>query len=137
MTAYFDTSSLAKKYVEEPGSARLDELLENIDQIIVSSVFILEVNAILERRGREKTIDRTSINEIRKQIFKDLEFFVRIPFDDMALENALALIKKYPITTLDSIQLSSGILAKADVFILSDKKLYEYASHELPHTLLI
>ena len=43
------------------------------------------------------------------------------------------MIKKHEMKTLDSIQLAAAIIAAADIFVTSDKKLYNSAVSELKY----
>ena len=56
MRAFLDTSSLFKKYVEEHGSNTLDRLLQEISEIAVSPVTWIEINAVVARRLRDKSL---------------------------------------------------------------------------------
>ena len=124
MTALFDTSSLLKKYIEESGYNELDELLVSIEQIIVSPTFLLEAYIALERRFREKNLSNDQRIFLRNAIKNDMNDFIQVDFNQQLYGVALGLIERYPIATLDSIQLSSAVISRPDIFVTSDKKLF-------------
>lgn len=133
MKAFIDTSSMIKKYIEEPGSDRFDQLLEATSEIIVAPVYLLEVNAAIERRLKEKTIHLEEADWIRDAVNEDLVYYAKIVWSDNLEKKAIQLIRHHQIKTLDSIQLAAGILSAADIFVTSDKQLFQTTRAELTH----
>lgn len=58
MRLFFDSSALAKRYVEEAGSPRIGELLAGAGHLGVSILALPEVVSALCRRRRESRLDR-------------------------------------------------------------------------------
>ncbi len=137
MRAFVDTSSLFKKYVEEDGSARLNELLNDVSEIAIAPLTWTEINSIFARRLRENLLTSQQAAWLKSQAERDFSSFYRVDWND-ALENkAVDLMNKCSILTLDAIQLASGVLSKADVFVTSDKKLFEEANKVIRETRFI
>ncbi|HMA64680.1 MAG: type II toxin-antitoxin system VapC family toxin [Fibrobacterota bacterium] len=132
MRAFIDTSTLFKKYVNESGSEEFDQLLESISEIILSPVTVLEVNSIIERRLRDKTIEKQDALWIEKEFTYDLNYFGIIKFEDKLLQMSIRVIRRYQLKVLDGIQLASAIISKPDIVLISDRKLYTAAKEELP-----
>ena len=131
MRAFIDTSSLFKKYVDEKGADTFDALLLSVSEIIVAPITLLEINSIIERRLREKTLDTADAAWIEKEFMLDLNFYGVVEFNESLNSECIRVIRKYQMYVLDGIQLSSAIVAKPDVFIVSDKQLYNTAAKEL------
>ncbi len=127
MKLFVDTSSLVKRYIEEPGSSEIDNCFINADEIFVSSVTHIELTAALTRRYSDKSIDKQSYNKALKEFEAELVYFKIIPFSDTFENSAVQIIKKHTMKTLDAIQLSSALASKADQFITSDKRLFNIA----------
>jgi predicted nucleic acid-binding protein len=127
MRALIDTSSLFKKYVQEHGSAELDALLHGISEIAVSPVTWLEMNAVVARRLREKTLTLQQATWLTSEAQKDFQSFYRVMWNEALEQTASDLVYQHPLSTLDAIQLASGILAEADLFVTSDQGLFEPA----------
>jgi predicted nucleic acid-binding protein len=53
---YFDTSALIKRFVEEPGSERVDAVVDEEPLLATSKVAYAEVHAGLARKLREKAL---------------------------------------------------------------------------------
>ncbi len=133
MRAFVDTSSLFKKYVEESGSKALDELLHQVSEIAVSPVTWVEMNTVVARRLREHALTAQQATWLQTQIDRDFQSFYRVLWNDALEKTAAELVYHHPLSTLDAIQLASGVLSKADVFVTSDRRLFEEAKKEVPH----
>jgi len=131
MRAFIDTSSLFKKYVNEKGADTFDTLLQSVSEIIIAPITLLEINSIIERRIREKRLNIADATWIEKEFMFDFGFYGVIEFNDHLISECIRVIRMYQMKVLDGIQLSSAIIAKPDVFIVSDKQLYESAVKEL------
>lgn len=131
MKAFIDTSSLFKKYVDEKGADTFDILLQPVSEIIIAPITLLEINSIIERRLRDKTLDITDADWIEKEFMFDLNFYGIVEFNENLNSECIRVIRLFQMTVLDAIQLSSAIVAKPDVFIVSDKQLYKSAIKEL------
>jgi predicted nucleic acid-binding protein len=137
MRAFVDTSSLFKKYVEEPGSEDFNRLLEDVSEIIIAPITLLEVHSILERRLREKSLKSSDAKWIEKEFFLDYSYFGVVDWNDDLQKECVRIIRKYQLKVLDSIQLSAAILAKVSLFITSDKRLFEASGKELLQVTLV
>jgi len=137
LRVFIDTSSLFKKYVEEKGSGKLQKILINVTEIVISPITLLEVNSILERRLREKTLKNEDAAWILKEFKTDFNYFGVAEWNNNLEKESIKLIRKYQLKVLDGIQLASGIISSSKIFITSDKKLYKFAIKELEETVLI
>ena len=131
MRAFIDTSSLFKKYVDEEGADKFDRLLQSVTEIIIAPITLLEINSIIERRLREKTLSAADAKWVEKEFMFDLNFYGVVEFNEKLNSECIRVIRKYRMKVLDGIQLSSAIIAKPDVFITSDKHLHKSAGKEL------
>jgi predicted nucleic acid-binding protein len=131
MKAFIDTSSLFKKYVDEKGADTFDTLLQSVSEIIVAPITLLEINSIIERRLRERTLNKADATWIEKEFMFDLNFYGVVEFNEVLTTECIRVVRMYQMKVLDGIQLSSAIVAKPDVFIVSDKQLYKSATQEL------
>ena len=135
--AFIDTSSLFKKYVEERGSKKLDGLLQEISEIAVSPVTWIEINSVLARRLREKSLTLQQAGWLKAETQKDFQSFHRVVWNEALEEAATGFVYQRSLSTLDAIQLAAGVLSKADVFVTSDQRLFEQARREVRNALYI
>ena len=137
MKAFIDTSSLIKKYITEKGSKEFDDLLEELSEIIVSPICFLELSSAIQHRIREKTLTQEQAAWLQTEAQKDLYYFSQVIWNENLEQKAVEMIRKHHLKTLDSLQLASAILSKADRFITSDKSLESTAKKEITHVLFI
>ncbi len=131
MRAFVDTSSLFKKYVEEHGSQALDRLLKDASEIAVSPVTWVEMNAVIARRVRNHSLTAEQAGWLTSEVRKDFQSFHRVVWNEALEMTTTRLIARYPLSTLDAIQLASGVLSKSDLFVTSDRRLFEEARKEV------
>lgn len=134
MKVFVDTSTLFKKYLDEPGSAAFDALLAKTTEIAVSPVTWIEINAALERCVRYKSLSSAQAERLRTEAKKDFAYFWQVVWNENLEEKAVDIIRKHALKTLDAVQLASGVLSQSALFVTSDQKLFEEAKKILPHT---
>ncbi len=137
MRVFIDTSSLFKRYIQEHGSLELEPLFQQASEIIVSAVTWVEFNVALSRRSNNKVMTPAQVSWAISEAKKDFEFYSRVEWNENLEEKVIEIAQKFSLKTLDAIQLASGILSKADVFVTSDKKLFEEANKVIRGTRFI
>ena len=137
MKVFIDTSSLFKRYIDEDGSLELQDLFKTASQIIVSPVTWLEFNSILSRRSRDKSLTARQISFTISEAKRDFEFYLQIIWNKNLEQAATKLVHRCSLSTLDGIQLAAGVLSKADIFVTSDKRLFDEANKVIHKTRFI
>jgi uncharacterized protein len=132
MNLYFDTSALIKKYIDEKGSDKVDELFNNAENIFVSNITEIETLSTFKRLQIENEITEKEYQQLKKEIEIDFHSFEIIELDDEVINYSKKVIEKYQLKSLDSIQLGSLLVIKnmLDHFIVCDKKLLEAGKKE-------
>lgn len=137
MRIFVDTSTLFKKYVDENGSSDFSDLLDKVTEIIVSPLTRIEMYAALTKCVQEKSLPMEYAEKLKAEIKKDFVFYSRVYWNESLEEKAVEITQKSSLRALDAIQLASGVLSKADVFVTSDKKLFEEANKVIRQTRFI
>ncbi len=113
-TYYLDTSALSKRYVTEPGSHWIRDLVNPVagHTLLTARITMVEVYSALARRRREKSVPVAEC-EIAERAFaahSATEYeFVEL---DLAVVNiARDLLKQHPLRAYDTIQLASALIA--------------------------
>jgi predicted nucleic acid-binding protein len=107
--AYFDTSALIKRYVEELGRREVLALLRD-NPCIVSGVLPVEVRRALRGRVAEKTLDATRAPGILKRLAADRDYWTIIEVSREILATAEVLTSAHPLRALDAIHVASAKL---------------------------
>jgi predicted nucleic acid-binding protein len=62
-----DSSSLAKRYVQEDGSEEMDSLLHHASELAFCIILVPEIISALNRRQRERILTITDYRKARRQ----------------------------------------------------------------------
>jgi len=131
--AYFDTSAVVKRYVDEPGRRDVQGLLRRHD-CVTSAILPVELRSALRRRVTDRTLDNAHVSEILKRVMADRAYWTVIEVGTEVLGRAVALVSVHPLRTLDAIHVASAQLFAsrmpiADlIFVSADKRQTEVAS---------
>jgi uncharacterized protein len=109
-TYFADTSALAKRYLNETGSAWVVRwmAIEAGNVIVISELTVVEVFSVLARRVREGSLTPTAAQILRDNFLLHVEKeYLVIGLDSPLLLDARNLVSQYPLHTLDSVQLAS------------------------------
>ena len=137
MKLFVDTSTLFKKYVDEAGSGDFDKLFGEATEIIVSPVTRIEMHSAIAKYVREKWLSEQDAKKLSIEIKKDFIFYSRVFWNDNLEEKSVEIAQNLSLKTLDAVQLASGVLSKADLFVTSDKRLFDEASKLIHKTRFI
>ena len=111
MTAYVDTSALAKWYLNEARSEEFAAWIQAESETYISTLTVVEMRCLLARRRRDHEISV----EMEQKVFATLEddiaqgFLIQHLVDDESMRGALVLLTvlpDHPLRTLDAIHLS-------------------------------
>jgi predicted nucleic acid-binding protein len=120
---------LAKRYVQEPGSGELTELLTSItSEIFISTLAFVEFASAMGRKLRNKEITEAKVGEAIRELEEDwYKVFAKIPLEDMLAETAAAIAMEYSLKGADAVHLASAQVTGAELFVASDNKLIRVA----------
>lgn len=129
MRIFLDTSALAKRYVQEPGSGELSELLTSItSEIFISTLAFVEFASAMGRKMRNKEIAEAKVGEAIKELEKDwYEVFTKIPLEDMLAETAATIALEHSLKGEDAVHLASAQAIDVELFVASDNRLIRVA----------
>jgi predicted nucleic acid-binding protein len=131
--AYFDTSALVKRYVDEAGRPEVVQLLRRY-RCVTSAVLAVELRGALRRRVAERTIDATQVPTILKRVAVDRAYWTLVEVASDVLAAAEALIAAYPLRTLDAIHVASAqlfatrMMTPAMTFVSADARQTDVAA---------
>ncbi len=122
MNVFLDSSALAKRYVEEPGSERVDELLSSATSLGVSVICLSEVVSALCRRRREKKLSPQQYLRAKQALFEDIEESSVIRVTDQVVARAVELLERWPLRSSDSLHVASAAEWSAELFVSADQR---------------
>ena len=139
MTTFFaDTSALGKRYVSEVGSSWvLSWILPSAGHIIVvSDLAQIETFSVFARLQREGLFSPADVAILQNQALLHLEKeYLTVALEAPVLAQARQLVDRYPLRTLDAIQLAcalraTALLGETITFVCADNRLLTAAAAE-------
>ena len=109
MWAYFDTSALVKRYVDEPGRREVQQLLRR-HECVTSAISSVELRSALRRRVTEGSLDGSRMPEILRRVVADRAYWTVVEVGTEVLSGAETLVSIHPVRTLDAIHVASAQL---------------------------
>jgi predicted nucleic acid-binding protein len=122
LNVFLDSSALAKRYVQESGSDRVEEILLSASSLGVSMVCLPEVVSALCRRHRERKLSRQQYLKAKLSLFEDLRDSSMINITEQVVERAVDLLERWPLRSSDSLHVASAAEWDADLFVSADER---------------
>lgn len=110
--AYFDTSVLLKRYVQEEGSFEARTLFRRF-RCLVSAIAPVEAVSALHRRLVDGQLSQREVSRLRALIHRDRAHWELIELDSQVLERAEEVVLEATLRTLDAIHLASAMCVQA------------------------
>ena len=125
MNVYFDTSALAKWYLREAQSDKVEAYIRAHGPVAISDLTVVEMRSLLSRHRRERSIDVGLEGQIFTTFQEDIRqgFLVCHPFPPglaLATTNLLTLLQDIPLRTLDALHLAIAGEIQADTIATAD-----------------
>jgi uncharacterized protein len=103
LTLYVDTSALLKRYVEEPESAFVDEMLTSERELVTARHTMVEL-----RRNLPRLLSGSSLVEARRNFLEDWAFFSVVELDVATCEMAATITEQTGVRSLDALHLGAA-----------------------------
>jgi uncharacterized protein len=125
---YLDSSALAKLYVPEAESEKLDSFLHGRRGLMISELAIAEVLSAVARRKREGVLNVDQACEIRDAVLEDADSgsFDRLeltPAVHREAERLLFGIDTVPLRTLDALHVALAVSGSATHVVTFDLRM--------------
>jgi len=129
---YFDTSALAKWYLNERHSQEVESYLQQHSPVTISELTVVEMRCLLARRRRDSDITVVLEAEIFATFQEDIRrrFLICHPFPpDLAVGavNIMALLGNIPVRSLDAMHLVIARETGADILATADRIMADAA----------
>lgn len=129
---YFDTSALAKWYINETRSDDVESYIQEHGPVAISDLTIVEMRCLLARRRREKNLTAGVESEIFATFQEDVRrrSLICHPFPaDLAIGavNLMTFLSDIPVRTLDAMHLVIAKEIGADLLATADRIMAEAA----------
>ena len=122
MRAFFDSSGLAKRYIKEPGSGKVETVLAESAEAAVSLIRPPEITAALSRLRRQGSIPAAQYDAAKIALFDDIEDMSVCAISVPVVHGAIDLIERHPLRTMDALHVACAIEWRAGLFVSADPR---------------
>jgi len=122
LNVFFDSSALAKRYVEEVGSDRVQDILSSATSLTVSVLCIPEIVSALCRRRREQRLSQQQYLSAKQALFVDIDDMIVVSSTRQVIARAVEILERWPLRSSDSIHVASAVEWSAQLFVSSDER---------------
>jgi len=123
---YFDTSALAKWYLNEARSDDVERYIQDHGPVAISELAVVEMRCLLARRRREKNLDSKTEAQVFATFQEDIRqnFLICHPLPENLAAgsvNLLSVLADVPLRTLDALHLMIAQEIQTDILATADK----------------
>ena len=113
---FLDTSALAKRYMEEPGSDTVRDLMAGDGSWSASMLARAEMSIVLCRAVGHAT------SAVYRRLLDDWDRFTVVPMDAQCLADAVSIGCEHRVRTSDAIHLAAALRVPAATFLSFDAR---------------
>jgi uncharacterized protein len=122
LNVFFDSSALAKRYIEEKGSDRVQAVLSSASALAVSVICVPEIVSALCRRRRERKLLTEEYRKARASLLSDIDDATVIGITDDVIAQAVALLERFPLRSADALHVACAAEWSTDLFVSADDR---------------
>lgn len=120
MKLFFDSSAFAKRYINEPGSDKVEHLMMRATELAICMICIPEILSALIRLKHENKITLHDYRIAKRSFFTDVEDMVLCTLTPTTIEKSVDIIEQNKIRGMDSLHVASAIEWGAQCFVSAD-----------------
>jgi len=120
MKIFFDSSAFAKRYIEEPGSEKVENLCAQATVLGVSSICLPEIISGLCRLRRNSILTKNQYEVTKEALSKDFEDITVCNITPEVIGQTIHILETNTLRILDALHIGCALEWKAEVFVSSD-----------------
>ncbi len=128
MKAYLDSSSFAKRFLDEAGSDKVEEICEKASALGLSTICVPEVVSALNRRRRERMLTRTQYDAAKRRLLDDIRDADVVNLTAPVIATAVDILEPSPVRAMDALHIACAMAWGADVFASADMRQFKAAA---------
>ena len=117
-----DSSSFAKRYVQEVGSDKLDRFLESASELAFCVILVPEIISGLNRRLRERMVTIVDYRAVKKQLMDDVHDATVLQITPSVISRSVKLLEGNVLRAVDALHVVCALEWQADLFVTSDRR---------------
>lgn len=129
MRVFLDSSALAKRYVDEAGTAGVLEWCDKATELALSVIAVPELISAFRRLVREGRLTDTQYAQLKADLRADLVDALVCDTSPQVVQRAIDALELAPLGGMDAVHVGSALVSGADVFISADARQCAAAEH--------
>jgi predicted nucleic acid-binding protein len=122
LNVFFDSSALAKRYIEEKGSDQVQEILYSASALAVSVICVPEIVSALCRRRRERKVSTEEYRKAKASVLSDIDDATVIGITEEVIARAVTLLERFPLRSADALHIACASEWSTDLFVSADDR---------------
>jgi predicted nucleic acid-binding protein len=122
LNIFVDSSALAKRYIEEKGSDRLQAIISSASALGVSVICIPELISALCRRRRERRLSSQQYRDAKAAVLSDIEDASVIGISEEVIARSVELLEHFPLRSADALHIACVAEWSAELFVSADER---------------
>jgi predicted nucleic acid-binding protein len=122
LNVFLDSSALAKRYIEETGSDRVEAILSSASALAISVICIPEIVSALCRRQRERKLSTEEYRHTKAAVLTDIDDATVIGITEEVIAQAVALLEQFPLRSADALHIACASEWSTDLFVSADDR---------------
>jgi predicted nucleic acid-binding protein len=119
-----DSSSFAKRYIQEGGSAEMDLILQRASDLALCIILVPEIISGLNRRLREGFLSKRDYRRAKTQLLEDVHDATVIQLTPSVVSHSVKLLENNILRAMDAFHVACALEWSADLFVTSDKRQF-------------
>ena len=115
-----DSSALAKRYVLEEGSDKIDQFLQNASQLGLCTILVPEIISGLNRRRREQILSSDEYRTVKRQLMEDVHDAIVLQVTPAVISRSVKLLETNILRAMDALHVACALEWQAELFATAD-----------------
>ena len=128
MKVFFDSSALAKRYLEETGSEEVEKICFKAEAVILSILCVPEIISAFARLRRENKLSIQQFTELKRVFLVEIEDTQLINISSVIIKHSVELLEQYSVRTLDALHIACAGAVEVDLFVTADRRQMDAAN---------
>jgi len=120
--AYLDSSSFAKRFVDEVGSDKVEAVCAEATALGLSVLCVPEIVSALNRRRREHALTPVQYATAKRSLIDDVRDADIINLTTSVIGSSITVLETSAVRSLDALHVACALEWEADLFVSSDKR---------------
>ena len=127
MRVFFDSSALAKRYIQEAGTPEVLLWCDRASELALSVIAVPELVAAFNRLLREGRLSEVQYRQLKGDLMADIADAYICDTSPQVIQKAIDALEGQPLRGMDAIHVGAALICQAEAFISADARQCEAA----------